>query len=83
MLCWVSRLGSVKHRQWAKAGHIRKFMNRFVVPTLSAAVGTLLYTRFLSDAHQLDWGRAIFVGLFSGLGSAIFSVTWSHKHRGQ
>lgn len=58
-------------------------MNRFVVPALSAAVGTLLYTRFLSDAHQLDWGRAMFVGLFCGLGSAIFSVTWPKKNRGR
>lgn len=56
-------------------------MNRFVVPALSAAVETLLYTRFLSDADQFDCGRVMFVGLFSGLASAIFSVTWAKKNQ--
>lgn len=55
-------------------------MKRFIVPALSAAVGTLLYTRFLTDAHQLDWGRSVFVGLFSGVASIIFSVIGSNKN---
>jgi hypothetical protein len=50
-------------------------MTRFVVPALSAAVGTLLYTGFFSDVHQLDWARALFVGLFAGLGNATFWVS--------
>lgn len=56
-------------------------MKQFLVSALSAAVGTLLYSRFISDAHQLDWARALFVGLFAAVGSIIFSVTASKKNR--
>ena len=56
-------------------------MKRFIVLAVGAAVGTLLYTRFLSDAHQLEWGRAVFVGLFSALGNLIFSATRSQRSR--
>lgn len=34
---------------------------------LGIGAGTLLYTRFLSNAHQYDWERAIFVGAFSAV----------------
>nr|WP_315219896.1 hypothetical protein [uncultured Duganella sp.] len=56
-------------------------MKKFVVSALAAAVGVLLYTRFLSDAHQLDLGRAVFVGLFTALGSVIFSGAGFNKNR--
>jgi hypothetical protein len=56
-------------------------MKQLVVSAFGAAVGTLLYTRFLSDAHQLDWGRAVFVGLFVAVGNIIFSATLSKKNR--
>ena len=56
-------------------------MKQFVVSALAAAVGTLLYTRFLSDAHQLDLGRAVFVGLFAALGSVVFSWAGLNKNR--
>jgi hypothetical protein len=58
-------------------------MNKFVGPAFGSAVGTLLYTRFLSDAHQFDWRRAIVVGLFVGLGSVILSMLRPRKNREQ
>lgn len=47
-------------------------MKHFVVSATSSAAAALLYTRFLSDAHQPDWGRAMFVGIFVGLISIFF-----------
>lgn len=55
-------------------------MKHFVVSATSSAAGTLLYTRFLSNAHQLDWGRAMFVGIFAGLIS-IFFVALNKNNR--
>ena len=55
-------------------------MKHFVVSATSSAAGTLLYTRFLSHAHQLDWGRAMFVGIFAGLIS-IFFVALNKNNR--
>ena len=43
-------------------------MKRIVGFALGMATGTLLYTQFLSKAHQLDRGRAAFIGVFVGLG---------------
>jgi len=43
------------------------------------AIGTLIYTRFFSDALQFDWDRAIFVGLFMALGFAIYSHVWQKE----
>jgi hypothetical protein len=56
-------------------------MNRFISTAFGTAVGTLLYTRFLSSTHQFDWGRAVFVGIFVGLASAIFAAFSSKKKR--
>ena len=56
-------------------------MKQFIALALGAAFGTLLYTRFLSDVHELDWARAAFVGLFSALCSIIFSATGFRKKR--
>jgi hypothetical protein len=61
----------------------KKFMKRVVGFALGMAIGTLIYTRFLSEAHQLDWGRAVFVGVFAGLGRAIYSLAWRRKNRKQ
>jgi hypothetical protein len=47
------------------------------------AIGTLLYTRFLSDALQFDWGRVIFVGLFTAFGIAIHSRVWQKESQGR
>lgn len=46
-------------------------MKNFLIVAAGGAVGTLLYTGFLSSAHELDWTRAAFVGVFCGLGVAI------------
>ena len=54
-------------------------MKHFVGLGLGMAVGTLLYTGFLSDAQQFDWGRSLFVGLFSGLASAALSLITRKK----
>lgn len=39
------------------------------------AVGTLLYTGFLSAAQEVDWYRAVFVGTLCGLVAA----AWPRK----
>jgi hypothetical protein len=57
----------------------RDFMKRFICISFGAAAGTLLYTRFLSGTHQFDWGRAVFVGLFVGLGCAVFAAVRPKK----
>jgi hypothetical protein len=49
---------------------------------LGTAIGTLLYTGFLSDAQQFDWGRALFVGLISGLMGAVVSLASRKKNSG-
>lgn len=56
-------------------------MNYFVGFGLGTALGTLLVTRFFSDAHQFDWGRALFVGLFSGLAAAGLSLLTRKKKK--
>ena len=48
---------------------------------LGTAVGTLLFTGLLSAAHEFDWGRALFVGLFVGLAGAVFSLLTQKKTR--
>ncbi|MFA9274125.1 MAG: hypothetical protein ACEQSE_04555 [Candidatus Aquirickettsiella gammari] len=39
---------------------------------VGTAIGILLYSRFLSASHEFDWHRAIFVGVFCGVGAAIW-----------
>jgi hypothetical protein len=56
-------------------------MNYFVGFGLGMALGTLLVTGFFSDAHQFDWGRALFVGLLSGLAAAGLSLLTRKKKR--
>jgi len=54
-------------------------MKRVVHFALGMATGTLLYTRFLGDAHQLDWGRAALIGIFVGLAGIIYALVWPQK----
>lgn len=56
-------------------------MKRVVHFALGMAIGTLLYTRLLGEAHQLDWGRAAFVGIFVGLAGTIYVLVWPQKSR--
>jgi hypothetical protein len=48
---------------------------QFVSVGLGVATGTLLYTRLLGAAHDLDWGRAAFVGIFC----ATIAFIWPSK----
>jgi len=54
-------------------------MKKIVKFGVGNAIGTLLYTRFLSEALRFDWSRAIFVGLFTALGMAIHSRFWQKE----
>ena len=61
-------------------------MKRFVGIACGTAVGTLLYTCFTyfhSNAHQFDWGRAMFDGSLVSLGGMLLSMTWPKKKREQ
>lgn len=40
-------------------------------------VGTVIYTGYLASPYHIDWGRAVFVGLFAGIAAAIV-----HRFRG-
>ena len=50
----------------------KTLLNSALVAT-SFAAGTLIYTGFLSPAREFDFTRAVFVGVFVGAFSAIFS----------
>ena len=47
-------------------------MNKFLLPAFGGATGTLVYTGLISSAHELDWGRAIFVGLAIGMAALLW-----------
>ena len=55
--------------------HMKKKFPQFVSVGLGVATGTLLYTRFLGEAHEFDWGRAAFVGIFC----ATIAFIWPSK----
>ena len=55
--------------------HMKKKIPQFVSVGLGVATGTLLYTRFLGAAHEFDWGRAAFVGIFC----ATITFIWPSK----
>lgn len=46
-------------------------MKTFLLAAAGGAVGTLIYTGFISDTHALDWYRAAFVGCVIGLVAAL------------
>ena len=52
-------------------------MKKFLPTAFGVALGTLIYTRWLSSAHAFDWGRAIFVGIVCGIVAAV----WPDKNR--
>jgi hypothetical protein len=56
-------------------------MNYVVGFGLGTTLGTLLVTGFFSDAHQFDWGSALFVGLLGGLAAAGLSLLTQKKKR--
>jgi hypothetical protein len=54
-------------------------MKLFFDSASGAAVGLLLYTRFLSETHQFDWERAVFIPLFVGLARSAPAAVWRKK----
>ena len=54
-------------------------MKLFFESAFSAAIGLLIYTRFLSETHQFDWERAVFVPVFVGLVRVAFAAVWPKK----
>lgn len=46
-------------------------MKKFFLAAAGGAVGTLIYTGFISDTHAPDWYRAAFVGCVIGLVAAL------------
>ncbi len=50
-------------------------IQKFLGTASGTAIGTLLYTTFLSAAQTPDWGRAAFVGIVCG----IIAVVWPRK----
>jgi hypothetical protein len=54
-------------------------MKNFLSTGSGTAIGTLLYTGFLSTAHEFDWARAAFVGVVCGA----CAVVWSKKKHEQ
>ena len=50
-------------------------MKTFLSMALGGAAGTLIYTGWISSAQELDWGRALFVGIAVGF-AAMF---WPQK----
>lgn len=50
-------------------------MKKFLGTASGTAIGTLLYTAFLSAAQTPDWGRAAFLGIVCG----IVAVVWPRK----
>ncbi len=50
-------------------------MKIFLSTACGAAIGTLIYTAFISSAQEPDWGRAAFVGLATGL----ITLVWPRK----
>jgi len=54
-------------------------MKNFLSTGSGTAIGTLIYTGFLSTAHEFDWARAAFVGVVCGA----CAVVWSKKKHEQ
>lgn len=46
-------------------------MKRFLLTACGGATGTLIYTGFISSAQELDWARAIFVGIGCGCAALV------------
>lgn len=50
-------------------------MKNFVLDASGVAIGTLLYTRFVSAEQEFDFARAVFVGVVGSL----LSLLWQKK----
>lgn len=56
-------------------------MPRFMSQGIATLAGTLIYTRFISPAHTLDWPRALFIGGFVALVSHAWGRLKAHRAR--
>lgn len=56
-----------------------RLITRALATACGVAIGTLIYTRFMSSTHEFDWTRAIFIGLLT----CLFSAIWSRKKTDQ
>jgi hypothetical protein len=54
---------------------MKKRIPEFMSYGLGMGAGTVLYTGFLSSAHKVDWGRAIFVAVFC----SVIAYFWPRK----
>jgi hypothetical protein len=50
-------------------------MKNFLVMACGGATGTVIYTGWIGSAHEIDWARAVFVGIAVGF-ACIF---WPQK----
>lgn len=55
------------------------FLANAVAYAVGGVVGTLLCMRFLSDVDQIDWHRAVFVGVLTGLSGTVASEISQRK----
>ncbi|WP_413673237.1 hypothetical protein ACEN9H_31100 [Massilia cellulosiltytica] len=57
-------------------------MKKFLPTAFGAALGTLIYARWLGSAHTFDWERAIFVGVVCGIAAAVWPDKRADKASG-
>jgi hypothetical protein len=51
---------------------MKEFLQRAICGRAGVAVGILLCQFFWGPNHELDWGRALFTGVFAGIVAALF-----------
>ncbi|MTV39590.1 hypothetical protein [Duganella radicis] len=51
---------------------MKRSLSKFLSVGSGMAIGTLIYTGLLSSAHEFDFARAAFVGLFGGIAAAMW-----------
>lgn len=52
-------------------------MKNFFLNASAGAIASLLYTALLTDAPEIDWYRAAFLGLFCG----VWALVWAPKKK--
>lgn len=57
-------------------------MKKFLPTAFGVALGTLIYTRWLSSAHAFEWERAIFLGVVGGIVAAVWPDKRADKASG-
>lgn len=52
---------------------MKNFLIRALTGCIGVIAGTVIYQRVLSSTHEIDWERALFVGIISGSFAAFFT----------